>query len=104
VKTKVNGIRWGKTMARIYKKHGGKFKAKVALEAVQGKVTLGELGQKYSVAPTQISTWKKHLEDGSSSLFESKQEKNHQEEVDRLHRVIGQITAERDFLVRALSR
>jgi len=91
-------------MARIYKKHSGKFKAKVALEAVQGRVTLGELGQKHSVAPTQISAWKKQLEDGSSTLFENKPEKNHQEEIDRLHRVIGQVTAERDFLVRALSR
>ena len=91
-------------MARIYKKHGGKFKAKVALEAIQGKMPLSELGHKHSVAPTQISTWKKQLEDGSPTLFEGKQEKNHQEEIDRLHRVIGQITAERDFLVRALSR
>lgn len=91
-------------MARIYKKHSGKLKAKIAVEAIQGKVTLGELGQKYGVAPTQISTWKKQLEDGSPTLFENKPERNHQEEVDRLYRVIGQITAERDFLARALSR
>ena len=91
-------------MARIYKKHGGKFKAKVALEAIQGKVTLGELGQKHGIAPTQISAWKKQVEEECPMLFEGKQEKNHQEEIDRLHRVIGQITAERDFLVRALNR
>ena len=94
----------GETMSRIYKKHGPKFKAKVALEAVQGRVTLGELGQKHSVAPTQISTWKKQLEDGSPALFEGKQERNHQEEIERLHGVIGRVTAERDFLERALSR
>jgi transposase len=91
-------------MARIYKKHGSKFKAKVALEAIKEKKTLGELGQAYSIAPTQISTWKKHLEETSSTLFEGKNEKNHQEEIDRLHGVIGRITAERDFLERALSR
>lgn len=91
-------------MPRIYKKFSGKFKAKVALEAIQGKTTLGELGHKHSVAPTQISAWKKQVEDGSQTLFEGKQEKNHQEEIDRLHRVIGQVTAERDFLARALSR
>jgi transposase len=94
----------GISMARIYKKHGSKFKAKVALQAIKEKKTLGELSQEYSVASTQISTWKKHLEDGSPMLFEGKQEKNHQEEIDRLHGVIGRITAERDFLERALNR
>jgi transposase len=91
-------------MARIYKKHSSTFKAKVALEALQGKVPLGELGSKYGVAPTQISGWRNHVENGIQTLFESKPEKNHQEEIDKLHRIIGQITAERDFLVRALSR
>jgi transposase len=91
-------------MARIYKRHGSSFKAKVALQAIKEKKTLGELSQEYSVASTQISTWKRHLEEESCKLFEGKQEKNYQEEIDRLHRVIGQITAERDFLERALSR
>lgn len=93
----------GKTMAKIYKRHGSKFKAKVVTEAIQGKLTLAELAKKYGVAPTQISTWKRQAEEGMPGLFEGKQEKNHQEEIDKLYRVIGQITAERDFLARALS-
>ena len=101
---KVNIIIKGFFMTRIYKKHGGAFKSKVALEAIKEQKTLGQLCQEYSVAPAQISTWKKHLETSSSLLFEVKQEKNHKEEVDKLHRIIGQITAERDFLERALSR
>jgi transposase len=101
---KVNIIIWGFFMSRIYKKHGGAFKSKVALEAIKEQKTLGQLSQEYSVASTQISTWKKHLEENASILFEVKQEKNHKEEVDKLHRIIGQITAERDFLERALSR
>jgi transposase len=91
-------------MARIYKKHSSKFKAKVAMDAIKEQKTLGELSQEYSVASTQISTWKKHAEENMSVLFEGKQEKNHKEEIDRLYRMIGQITAERDFLERALSR
>ena len=91
-------------MARIYKRHGSDFKAKVALEAIKEKKTLGELSQKYSVAPTQISTWKKQLEDGSNAVFESKASNDHQAEIDRLHRVIGQLTAERDFLGHVLKR
>lgn len=91
-------------MASKYKKHGSSFKAKVALEAIKETKTLGELSQDYGIAPTQISTWKKQLEENCSQLFEGKQDKNQQREIDRLHRVIGQLTAERDFLERVLDR
>lgn len=91
-------------MARIYKRHSSAFKAKVALAAIKDQHTLGELSQEFSVASTQISTWKNHAENNLSSLFETKQGQDHQEEIDRLHRVIGQVTAERDFLERALNR
>jgi transposase len=90
-------------MARIYKKHSSKFKAKVALDAIKEQKTLGELSKEYSVASTQISTWRKTVEEKVSNLFESKQKVDHQAEIDRLHRVIGQITAERDFLERVLN-
>jgi transposase len=91
-------------MARIYKKHGSSFKAKVALEAIKEKKTLGELSQNYSIAPTQISTWKKQLEDNANKIFEGNDGNDNKNEIDRLHRVIGQITAERDFLERVLNR
>ena len=91
-------------MSRMYKKHGSEFKAKVAIEALKEQKTLGELSQKYSVASTQISTWKKQLEEASATIFEGKQDKSHQEEFDRLYRVIGQLTAERDFLEHVLKR
>jgi transposase len=90
-------------MARIYKRHSSKFKAKVALDAIKEQKTLGELSKEHSVAATQISTWKKMAEEKMSNLFETKPEIDHQAEIDRLHRVIGQITAERDFLERALN-
>lgn len=101
---KVNIIIWGFFMARIYKRHSSVFKAKVALDAIKEQKPMGELSKEYSVASTQILTWRRHVEEKVSLLFEGKQEKNHQEEIDKLHRIIGQITAERDFLERALSR
>lgn len=91
-------------MARIYKKHGSSFKSKVALEALKGNRTVAELCQEYSVTSSQISAWKKQLEEGSEKIFEDNQKNNHKEEIDRLHRVIGQITAERDFLDHVLKR
>lgn len=91
-------------MAKTYKKHGSEFRLKVALEAIKGKRTIAEICQEFGVASSQISAWKKQVEDGAHALFDSKRPKNHQEEVDKLHRVIGKITAERDFLERVLKR
>lgn len=99
-----NIITQGISVARIYKKHGSEFKAKVALEAIKEQKTLGELSQQYSIAPTQISTWKKQVEERCSAIFDGNDEKDRQGEIDRLHRVIGQLTAERDFLDLVLKR
>jgi transposase len=92
-------------MSKIHKNHGSGFKAKVALEAIKENKTTAEMCQQFSIATSQIYAWKKQLEEGAPSLFEDKRKKdNNQEEIDRLHRVIGQLTAERDFLDRVLKR
>lgn len=92
-------------MSKIRKKHSSEFKAKVALDAIKEREVLGALSQKYGIAPTQISTWKRQLEESAKIIFAGKQEENNaQEEIDRLHRVIGQLTAECDFLDRVLKR
>jgi transposase len=91
-------------MARKYKKHGNSFKAKVALEAIKEKKTVADLCQEYALSASQIFAWKKQLEEGCNKVFEDKQKDDHQGEIDRLHRVIGQLTAERDFLGHVLKR
>lgn len=90
-------------MARIYKRHGSTFKAKVALEAIKEKKTVAVLCQEYSLVASQILAWKKQLETGCKEIFLNKQD-NYALEIERLHRVIGQLTAERDFLDRVLKR
>ncbi len=45
------------------------FKAKVALEAVKGQRTIGELAGLYQVHPSRIAAWKKHLVDYSAMAF-----------------------------------
>lgn len=90
-------------MAKKYKRHGNSLKAKVALEAIKEKKTVGDLCQEYSLVASQIFAWKKQLEEGCEKIFQSKQD-DHKGEIDRLHRVIGQLTAERDFLGHVLKR
>ncbi len=45
------------------------FKAKVALDAVKGVKTLGELAAQYQVHPNQVSEWKRQLLAQAPELF-----------------------------------
>lgn len=93
-------------MARgIRKNHTDAFKFKVALSAIKGDKTVVELSQMFGVVASQIYSWKKQLEDKGASIFADKRKKEQQKEnVDKLHRIIGQLTVERDFLSRVLDR
>ena len=46
------------------------FKAKVAMEAMKGQRTIGELAGLYQVHPSRIAAWKKYLVENSAMVFE----------------------------------
>lgn len=56
-------------MSKLRKQHSAEFKAKVALEALKELKTVPELAKEYTVHPTQINQWKKHLRESAPSLF-----------------------------------
>lgn len=82
------------------KQHSAQFKAQVAMAALAGDKTLAELSSEYGVHPTMISTWKQELVKNARDLFERGNKKciDPQKEIDNLHRKIGQLQVERDFL------
>jgi transposase-like protein len=86
------------------KKHGAEFKAKVALAAMKNEETTAELSQRFGVHPTMISAWKRSLLEGASEIFDKQQKskKKIDSKIDELHRQIGQLKVENDFLARKL--
>lgn len=88
-------------MASVRKKHTAEFKAKVAVEAIRHQKTTNELTVEYGIHATQINTWKKQALAAIPEAFSSKrvaEQGNKQAEIDELHRQIGHLVAERDWL------
>ena len=81
------------------KKHDAKFKAKVALEAIQERETLNELAVKYEVSPVMISRWRKEFIENSAAAFESPKVDGAaiEKEKDRYLRVIGDLQMQLDL-------
>lgn len=91
-------------MSKKRKKYSAEFKAKVALAAVKNEETTAELSQRFGVHPTMINTWKRALLDGASDIFDKnrKSQKQAEGEIDELHRQIGKLKVENDFLSKGL--
>ena len=84
------------------KQHSADFKARVAMAALSGEKTLAELSTEFGVHPTMISTWKQELMKRAGELFargnKAATAEDTQKVIDDLHRKIGQLQVERDFL------
>jgi len=91
-------------MKNTRKKHSPSFKAKVALAALKGEETTAELSQRFGVHPTMIANWKRGLLEGASDVFDKgrKAKKHADDQIDELHRQIGKLKVENDFLSRKL--
>ena len=74
------------------------FKFKVAMEAVKGDQTIAEIISRYGVAKTTIHDWKKLILSNGSSLFGQKKEVSPEIQVEQLHKIIGKLKVENDFL------
>ena len=83
------------------KQHSAEFKARVAMAALSGGKTLAELSAEFGVHPTMISNWKQELVKRAGELFGRGSKpaiEDAQKVIDELHRKIGQLQVECDFL------
>jgi len=79
------------------------FKARVAFEALKEEKTIQQIAIDEDVAPTQISAWKKELQERMGELFERKNAasdnaRKSEQQTARLERKVGQLVIEKEFL------
>lgn len=89
-------------MPKKRKVHSAEFKAKVAVEAIRGLKTAGELASQYQIHPVQISQWKKQALEGMNATFQRSQApqkvKTAEELTAPLYEEIGRLKMELDWL------
>ena len=89
------------------KQYSAEFKAKVALAAIRGDGTIGELASRYKIHPNMITKWKRvalaTLKDGFTKGG-SASAADREAEIQTLQAKIGELVVERDFLARAFDR
>ena len=94
------------TKTRSRRKFTAEFKAKVAMEALQEKLTLSELSKKYEIHPNLITKWKNQLKEQSSSVFKERGEAAESDKdklIEQLYKTIGSLTMDVEFLKKKLS-
>ena len=93
-------------MKKQTKQYSAEEKAKVALEALKGELTMAQISSKYGVHVTQIQRWKQDAMSGMVSGLKGRtkaRETSHEELIKSLYEQIGQLTVERDWLKKNLS-
>src|ERR1700712_2849604 len=85
---------------RTRRRFTAEFKAKVALEAIQGHRTVAQLATKHEFHPTQITAWKREAIEKLAKVFDDKGievQANRDAEVTKLRAKIGQLVWSRIF-------
>lgn len=93
-------------MSKTRRNHSAAFKAKVAIEALQGHRTIHEIAAHHQAHPNQVTQWRRRLVGQAVSVFAGNNEGHDAAAKDReaLLAKIGQLTVERDFLSRAFGK
>lgn len=91
-------------MVKKRKRPPAEFKAKVALEALQGVKSLSELSSQYGVHSVVIGQWKKKLVTGAPEIFlnGSQLGKTEEEVTKPLYEEIGRLKMELDWFKKKL--
>jgi transposase len=94
-----------KMTKRNRRTHSAEFKARIALLALRGDLTVAEIAQRNQVSPTQVTQWKTILVEQAAAAFDLQSAgPDLAPVVKELHAKIGQLSMENDFLSGALGK
>ncbi len=90
------------------RKFSAEFKAKLVLEVLSGERELGVIASEYHINPNQLRAWKAAFLEKAPTLFEeskvakeaARQAEQAAVEKSEMLKTIGQLTLERDFLMK----
>lgn len=91
-------------MSKRKRRHlSAEFKARIAKEALQEIKGIHEIAKENDIAPSQVSAWKKELEERMVELFERKNAASDASEkqeklISQLERKVGRQVIEKEFL------
>jgi transposase-like protein len=83
---------------KVYKPE---FKAKVALEAVKGRLTINQIAKEFEIHPVQVSTWKRQFLESLPQIFENPNRSKGgetEELINQLYQQIGKLKVELDWV------
>ena len=92
-------------MTRKLQRRSPELKATVALEAVQGELSITQIASKYDIHPKQVTDWRDQLLTECQSLFIPKTAMRKTKtdlEKDGLLRKIGELSMENEYLKKKL--
>jgi transposase-like protein len=82
-------------MGSPHRTYTPEFKARVVLELISGKRTLGEASREYKVKDSVISRWRQEFLERAPQLFEQSGDKdNKAEQIAELERTLGRMTVQ----------
>ena len=87
-------------MSEKSKKYSPAEKARVALIAIKGELTIAQITSRYGVHATQINAWKKQALALLPDVFSDKSKRestHHAAELAELYEQIGRLKVENDF-------
>lgn len=88
-------------MSKKRKLYSPPFKAKLAIEAIQGQKTTPELASQYDIHPTMINNASELFDNGKTA---HNAQSDNEAQINELYRQIGQLKVERDFLAKHSAR
>jgi transposase len=93
-------------MGNIRKRHTPALKLKVAIEGAVGEKTVTEIASNHGVHPTQVSQWKKQLQEASGEIFDGKKNRTGATDVlvSQLYEEVGRLKFELDWVKKKAAR